>query len=226
MISFVKGKMGRKSGTLPCFRGDGVRKVIINVPIEGHYTYSVPSLLMRGMMLAQSPPQSTSKHLSRRWPKRQRWGSLYRKYNNIPKTALTDANNNVTRYDYDSLGRLTQETDPLSKVSSYSYDSKGNLTAKTDAKGQTISYSYDATNRLLSKSYPDGSEETFSYDSKGNLLTAANKNISYSFSYARVQGHDTQFNIAYSVDITLTYENHVPSVINSSRHQAILPPLA
>jgi len=68
-------------------------------------------------------------------------------------------------------------------VTSYSYDSKGNLTSKTDAKGQTISYSYDANNRLLRKNYPDTTEETFSYDSKGNILTAANKNISYNFSY-------------------------------------------
>ena len=97
--------------------------------------------------------------------------------------SITDANNNVTRYDYDTLGRLVKETDPLGNITGYSYDAKGNLITRTDAKGQTISYSYDANNRLLRKSYPDNTEETYSYDAKGNLLTAANKNISYSFTY-------------------------------------------
>jgi RHS repeat-associated protein len=120
-------------------------------------------------------------------------------------TALTDANNNVTRYDYDSLGRLMKETDPLGKITSYSYDTKGNLIARTDAKGQTISYSYDANGRLLKKSYPDNTEESFSYDAKGNILTAANKNIAYSFSYdvagRMLSSSDSNGNtISYSYD--------------------------
>lgn len=97
--------------------------------------------------------------------------------------SVTDANNNVTRYDYDSLGRLVKETDPLGTITGYQYDAKGNLITKTDAKGQTISYNYDANGRLLKKSYPDNTEETFTYDQKGNILTAANKNISYTFTY-------------------------------------------
>lgn len=120
-------------------------------------------------------------------------------------TALTDANNNVTRYDYDSLGRLMKEADPLGKITSYNHDAKGNLIARTDAKGQTISYSYDANGRLLKKSYPDNTEESFSYDAKGNILTASNKNISYSFSYdvagRMLSSSDSNGNtISYSYD--------------------------
>ncbi|MDD2336378.1 MAG: hypothetical protein PHD01_07350, partial [Geobacteraceae bacterium] len=98
-------------------------------------------------------------------------------------TALTDANGHFTAYQYDTLGRLLQETDPLDAVTSYSYDAKGNLIAKTDANGVTISYSYDELGQLLKKSYPDGTEENFSYDAKGNILTATNNNISYTYSY-------------------------------------------
>lgn len=98
-------------------------------------------------------------------------------------TSVTDANSNVTRYTYDQLGRLVTETDPLGNATSYSYDLKGNLTAKTDANGNTISLSYDANDRLLKKTYPDGSEETYTYDARGNVLSAANKDISYVFSY-------------------------------------------
>jgi len=35
----------------------------------------------------------------------------------------------------------------------------------------------------LKNSYPDNTEETLTYDAKDNILTAANKNISYTFTY-------------------------------------------
>jgi len=98
-------------------------------------------------------------------------------------TSLTDADNNVTSYTYDLLGRLVKETDPLNNITSYTYDAKGNLISKTDANGATISYGYDANNRLLQKSYPDNTTESYTYDAKGNMLTAVNKNISYAFTY-------------------------------------------
>lgn len=99
-------------------------------------------------------------------------------------TAITDANGNSTKYEYDYLGRLTKETSPLGNSISYSYDSKGNLISKTDANGATISFSYDSLGRLLKKAYPDNTTERFTYDSKGNIVTATNANTSYSFTYS------------------------------------------
>jgi RHS repeat-associated protein len=98
-------------------------------------------------------------------------------------TSLTDANNNVTAYEYNQLGRLAREIGPHGNTTSYTYDSRGNLTSKTDANGNTISYSYDANGNLLKKNYPDSGEETFTYDAKGNILTAVNKYIGYTFTY-------------------------------------------
>lgn len=98
-------------------------------------------------------------------------------------TSLTDAAGNTTRYLYDQSGRLMQETDSLGNVTSYVHDAKGNLTSKTDGNGNTVTYRYDGNGRLLRKLYPDETEESFTYGAKGNILTAANKNISYSFSY-------------------------------------------
>ena len=98
-------------------------------------------------------------------------------------TSLADANGNITSYLYDQLGRLVKEADPKGNVANYSYDSKGKLTTKTDANGTTISYSYDGNGRLLKKTYAENTEENYSYDAKGNILTAANKDISYNFSY-------------------------------------------
>lgn len=118
-------------------------------------------------------------------------------------TALTDANGHFTTYQYDTLGRLLKETDPLEAVTSYRYDTKGNLLAKTDANGATISYSYDELGRLLKKSYPDGTEEIFSYDAKGNILTAANKNISYTFTY---DANNRMVSVTDSNNRTLRYD--------------------
>lgn len=98
-------------------------------------------------------------------------------------TALTDANGNTTSYLYDQLGRALKENDQLGSTTAYAYDARNNPISKTDANGNTINFSYDANGRLLKKTYPDGTDETFSYDSKGNLITAANKHISYTFSY-------------------------------------------
>jgi RHS repeat-associated protein len=98
-------------------------------------------------------------------------------------TALTDAKQQTTNYNYDLVSRLAKETDPLGKATNYTYDDAGNLATKTDANGITVRYSYDALKRLTAKVYPDNSGETYSYDAAGRLATAANKDIKYTYSY-------------------------------------------
>ena len=98
-------------------------------------------------------------------------------------TALTDAKQQTTTFEYDTLGRLITETDPLGRATSSAYDSRGNLIAKTDALGQTIVYRYDELNRLREKSYPDGGSDLFEYDARGNLTRTENSVISYTFTY-------------------------------------------
>lgn len=98
-------------------------------------------------------------------------------------TGITDANVNVTSYQYDTLGRLVSETDPLGNNTAYSYDANSKLTAKTDANGATTKFTYDSLGRLLKKSYPDATATTFTYDAMGNVATAANQDISYIFNY-------------------------------------------
>jgi YD repeat-containing protein len=86
-----------------------------------------------------------------------------------------DASGNCTgtgalgrRFDYDSLGRLTQAQNPEMSAVSYSYDTAGNLLTKAYAGGATTCFGtwtgsicdgaggYDALNRVLKKSYSDG----------------------------------------------------------------------
>jgi RHS repeat-associated protein len=98
-------------------------------------------------------------------------------------TALTDARQQTTSYDYDLTSRLAKETDPLNKNTTYAYDAAGNMTSKTDANGTIITYTYDALKRLTGKIYPDAGSETYSYDAAGRILTATNRDISYTYSY-------------------------------------------
>lgn len=63
-------------------------------------------------------------------------------------------------YNYDSLGRLSQETNPESGTTYYSYYTSGpgtgDLYQRTDARNITTTYYYDALHRLTSKTYSDG----------------------------------------------------------------------
>jgi RHS repeat-associated protein len=93
--------------------------------------------------------------------------------------SVTDANNNISRYEYDQNGNLAKEIDPGGIITNYSYDSGGRLDTRTDGNGKTTTYVYDAADRLLSRTYQDGSSDTFTYDAAGNLITASNANISY-----------------------------------------------
>jgi len=102
-------------------------------------------------------------------------------------TTLTDARNKTTSFQYDTLGRLTLETDPMHKKIRYSYYDSGKVKEKIDAttlpEQVLVTYYYDTQERLIRKVYPDATEETYSYDPKGNLSIAANQNIGYTFTY-------------------------------------------
>jgi RHS repeat-associated protein len=79
-------------------------------------------------------------------------------------------------YQYDLLGRMTQETNPESGATSYTYDSdptcgtsKGDLVKEADAVGNVICFAYDALHRLTAEWVSSGPYSTdpryFVYDS-------------------------------------------------------------
>ena len=79
--------------------------------------------------------------------------------------AIEDADGNVTRLLYDTLGRKVKEDDPDLGTTTYTYDANGNLLSQTDAKGQTITYEYDVLNRRTKTTYPGtGNWDSFIYD--------------------------------------------------------------
>lgn len=94
---------------------------------------------------------------------------------------MTNALGQITNYDYDVLGRLTQVTVAQGTVDEatqqFEYDAAGNLTALIDENGNRTEYEYDELNRLtqLVEADPDGagllqsSVTNFTYDEVGNL---------------------------------------------------------
>ena len=70
----------------------------------------------------------------------------------------------VSKYTYDSEGRLIKSILPDSGESTFVYDLNGNLTQRTDAKGITIKYYYDKLNRQTKIEYPDGSYIQYEFD--------------------------------------------------------------
>ena len=82
-------------------------------------------------------------------------GGVYHTYyeydtkNNLLKT--TDAQGNITRIFYDSIGRKLKMIDPDMGTWTYEYDAVGNLVKQTDAKGQELTFEYDVLNRLTAK---------------------------------------------------------------------------
>src|SRR5262249_23574430 len=88
---------------------------------------------------------------------------------------ITDANNHITTFQYDSLNRRLSRTLPLQLGTEVTtYDGVGNLSAKTDFNGKATIYNYDEVNRLIRK-IPDASFSaptvSFTYTPTGQRAT-------------------------------------------------------
>ena len=100
---------------------------------------------------------------------------------------LTDANGNLTTYEYDGFDRLVKTRYPLAATAGSSsttdyealtLDPGGNVTQRRLRDGQAIAYTYDALNRLTLKHVPTGAwleaDVSYGYDNLGRLTSVAN----------------------------------------------------
>jgi YD repeat-containing protein len=85
---------------------------------------------------------------------------------------VTGVNDPNIFYQYDNFGNLTQMTDANNHVSNYTYDSTGTYqTGMTNAKNQTSSVVYDlGSGNLLSKTDANGLAVNFEYDVFGRIV--------------------------------------------------------
>jgi RHS repeat-associated protein len=100
---------------------------------------------------------------------------------------LTDANGNVTSFDYDERERVTDRTDPLLNAETFSYDGQGNLRFATDRKGQVIEFQYDLANRPIKKIMQPGQPEEavrdIDYDLMNNVTSVTDPDSALAFGY-------------------------------------------
>ncbi|HVY23972.1 MAG TPA: RHS repeat-associated core domain-containing protein [Steroidobacteraceae bacterium] len=97
----------------------------------------------------------------------------------------TDARGFLTRYAYDSYGRLWRRYYPDPTTSGitnyndydqYTYDANGNVQTERKRNGKTITYSYDADNHLITKDLSDNTyspDVYYDYDARGLIQHAA-----------------------------------------------------
>ncbi|WP_458120145.1 polymorphic toxin-type HINT domain-containing protein [Paenibacillus sp. Z6-24] len=83
---------------------------------------------------------------------------------------MVDANGNQAQYQYDLLGRLTNEKDAAGGSHTYTYNKLGLLSQETDKNGRDTKYTYDAAGNLIQFADQAGSV-AYQYDANGNILS-------------------------------------------------------
>lgn len=113
-------------------------------------------------------------------------------------STITDANGNLTRYEYDGFDRLyrtyfpSKTTAGQSSTTDYeqlSYDANGNITSKRTRDGRSITSVYDNLNRLTQSVVPasggNAANDQFNYvyDLAGRMLSAAHNGATQTYAY-------------------------------------------
>ena len=89
----------------------------------------------------------------------------------VADPADADANDLVTRQNWDALSRLVRLTDPAGDATLTSYDAVGRVVGVTDPRGGETTTTYAPGGDPTLVRLPDGSETTSTYDDEGKLLT-------------------------------------------------------
>ena len=108
--------------------------------------------------------------------------------NNLNLVALTDANSNVTLYQYTPLNQTNRIQYADGSQASYGYAPDGSLAWRIDPAGVQVDYAYDHADRLTGKAYPGGATASYAYDPAGRL-TQADQSMA---------GHTTGWTFAYN----------------------------
>ena len=101
------------------------------------------------------------------------------------KTTATDANGNVTVYNYDSQYRTTKIEYPNGSTELKTYDSSNNLASVTDKNGNKTEYTYNNDGYVLSEKRLDGAVKKYEYNSDNQITKVTDydgKVTSYEYS--------------------------------------------
>ncbi|TYQ27480.1 putative Ig domain-containing protein [Pseudanabaena sp. UWO310] len=82
-------------------------------------------------------------------------------------TSVTDAEGNISRFEYDPNNKQITTIDPLGRRTESRYDEKGELTSVIFSDGKSNSYTYDAKGNRISSTDREGRTSFISYDALG-----------------------------------------------------------
>jgi RHS repeat-associated protein len=95
--------------------------------------------------------------------------------------ALTDGKNQVTHWNYDEFGRVTNKVDQANaEILRYTYDPDGRLTNRWSAAKGNTKYKYDSVGNLTNIDYPVSTDVSYAYDPLNrltNMIDAVGTNI-------------------------------------------------
>jgi len=101
-------------------------------------------------------------------------------------TSETDGKGQQTTYTVNTMDRITTITYSDASTITYTYDDDGNVTQRVDNTG-TSTYTFDPLNRTTAETYPgDGGSYSYTYDGPGNLtaLTTPQGTTNYGYDAA------------------------------------------
>ncbi|MCA9405380.1 MAG: hypothetical protein KC684_02500 [Candidatus Omnitrophica bacterium] len=84
------------------------------------------------------------------------------------RTTSSGTEDLVTTFVYDADNRLIQTTDPAGNITRIEYNVIGKESARVDQKGRRTELYYDFRGNLIQTRFPDGTTEEMSYDKNGN----------------------------------------------------------
>ncbi|RYF62470.1 MAG: RHS repeat protein, partial [Cytophagaceae bacterium] len=88
-------------------------------------------------------------------------------------TQQSSPNNEVTAWTYNNDGRLTQVTPPSGGATVYQYDTQGNMTSTTSGSGEVSTWTYTAGGQLLQSQSDTDVSKTYTYTAMGKVASVS-----------------------------------------------------
>ena len=131
------------------------------------------------------------------------------------RTSLTDPENGLTQYTYDTLNRLTNLQDFQSHNFGFSYDQLSRRTQLTRPNGVNTNYTYDNLSHLLSVLHQAGSTTldgaSYTYDAAGNRSSKTDQLANLTTNY----GYDAIYQLLQATRGTTTTESYTYDAVGN-----------
>ena len=168
------------AGGVTTYVYDNVGNVITRTDANGHstaYTYDANDLLQ-----STTGPDTHTWYQNHGtpgilWSEARPLGGVSYVYDALGQPTTISYSTTYTlnsRFTYDADGnRLTTSGGPYASTQTYVYDTMNRLTSETDESSRIFGYTYDTAGHVLTRTYPDGTVTTYTYDDDGRMASAS-----------------------------------------------------